>query len=439
VKQRFRARFRLTAVAQVIGLAVTMALLAYTSLNSNYIAVPVVLGVVILLQVWLLLRSVEAHVDTLEDFFAAINYEDFTRQYVTDDVDAELKEAFNDIIDRFRRARAERDVQAGYLETVVRHVPIPLMAVRADGQLRLVNNPLRRLTGLANLGHIQDLASLDPALPQMMRSIETGQQRLLQTRFREVPVELRVAVAELRLAGDTERIYSVENLSGELSARESSAWRNLIRVLTHEIMNTLTPVASLAQTALTIADVTDETADDREELKQAIGTIARRSQGLIHFVERYRELLQVPQPRPEPTSVDAALRSVVRLMGEELRSVEVLVDVTPVTLEVQADPALLDQVLVNLVRNAAHAMQDTEKPLLILRGRLEFGRTLLQVIDNGAGIPESIQDQVFIPFFTTKRDGSGIGLSLSRQIMMAHGGELVASSDDAGTTMSLLL
>lgn len=435
MKQRFRARFRLTTVAQVVGLAVTMALLAYTALNTSHIAVPMVVGLMILLQVWLLLKSVESHVDTLEDFFAAINYEDFTRRYVTNDVDAELKEAFNDIIDRFRRARAERDVQAGYLETVVRHVPIPLMAARADGELRLVNNPLRRLTGLANLGHIQDLASLDPELPKMMQAIEAGQQRLLQTRFRDVPVELRVAVAELRLDGDAERIYSVENLSGELSARESSAWRNLIRVLTHEIMNTLTPVASLAQTALTMADATD----DREELKEAIATISRRSQGLINFVDRYRELLHMPQPRTEAVGVDVALRSVARLMGEELRDVDVRIDVTPATLEVQADPALLDQVLVNLVRNAAHAMRETEKPLLVLRGRLEFGRSLLQIVDNGAGIPESIQDQIFIPFFTTKRDGSGIGLSLSRQIMMAHGGELVASSGAGGTTMSLLL
>ena len=434
MKQRFRARFRLLTVAQVAGLAFTMVLLAWSALNTNYIAVPVVIGLAILLQVYVLLRSVEAHVDTLEDFFAAINYEDFTRRYVTDDVDAELKDAFNHIIERFRIARAERDVQAGYLETLVRHVPVPLMAARHDGELRLVNNPLRRLTGLAHLRHMDDLAGLDPALPGMMRDIAPGQQRLLQTRFRDVPVELRVSVAEIRLDGDGERIYSVENLSGELSARESSAWRNLIRVLTHEIMNTLTPVASLAQTAVSMADERDD-----ETLKEAIETIARRSQGLVHFVERYRELLQVPQPVPEALGVDAVLRGIARLMGEDLKQVDVRVDVVPATLELQADPVLLDQVLVNLVRNAAQAMLEQEEPRLILRGRLEYGRTLVQVIDNGSGIPEALMDQIFIPFFTTKRDGSGIGLSLSRQIMMAHGGELVAASSDEGTTMSLLL
>lgn len=435
MKQHLRTRFRLLTVVQVLGIIGSVTVLAYTAMNTELIAVPAVLGLIIILQVVALLRSVESHVDTLEDFFAAINYEDFTRQYVTDDVDAELKAAFNRVIERFRLARAEREVQAGYLETVVRHVPIPLMAVQTDGTLRLTNNPLRRLTGLPQLAHIDDLAALDPALPDMLNNIDAGQQRLLQSRFRDVPVELRVAVSEIRLDGEAERIYSLENLTGELTARESSAWRNLIRVLTHEIMNTLTPVASLAQTSLSMTDQPDA----RDELKEAIATIARRSQGLVRFVESYRELLQVPEPRPETVGVQSTLRGIVRLLGDELQNVDVAVRVYPESLEVQADPVLLDQVLVNLVRNSTQAMTDTPDPRLALTAGLEFGRVLIQVADNGPGIPASILDQIFIPFFTTKRDGSGIGLSLSRQIIMAHGGELVAASDANGTTMSVLL
>ena len=435
MKQQLRARFRLLVLAQVLGLVVTVALLAHWTLNSELIAVPAVVGLIVILQVVALLHTVEQHVDTLEDFFAAINYEDFTRHYVTDDVDAELKAAFNRILERFRTARAERDVQAGYLETVVRHVPVPLMAVTSDGSLRLSNNPLRRMTGLTRLNHIDDLGTLDPALPDMLRSIESGRQSLLQSRFRDVPVELRVSVSEIRLDGETERIYSLENLSGELTAREASAWRNLIRVLTHEIMNTLTPVASLAQTSLVMADQPDA----RAELKEAIATIERRSQGLVRFVESYRELLQVPQPRPEPVAVRDLLQGVVRLLSDELKAIDVTVRVLPESLEAEMDRALMDQVLVNLVRNATQALQEETAPQLVLSGGLEFGRVLIQVTDSGPGVPDEIQDQIFIPFFTTKRDGNGIGLSLSRQIVMAHGGELVASSDERGTVMSVLL
>ena len=434
MNKKLRARYRLLAAAQVLGLVASISLLALTATDTGHIAVPLIIGLVIVLQVVGLLHFVESQVDMLEEFFAAINYEDFTRRFVADDVDTELIDAFNRVIDRFRQARAERELQASYLETVVRHVPIPLMAVRSDGFLRLVNNPMRRLTGLSGLSRFEDLAVLDPELPLQMQCIDPGQQRLLQSRFRDRPVELRVSVSEIRIDGSSERIYSLENLSGELTARESSAWRSLIRVLTHEIMNTLTPVASLAQTCTSMLDDSDATSDIRE----AMETISRRSEGLIQFVERYRELLQVPKPEPEEMGVLGALQGVVALLRDELEGVEIDINVRPESLLVNADRALLDQVLINLVLNASQAMQDEDHRNLTLRGKLDYGRVLIQVVDNGPGIPEALQDQIFIPFFTTKRDGSGIGLSLCRQIMTAHGGEITAVSDGEGTVMSLL-
>lgn len=434
MKTKLCTQFRFVVVVQILALVASIALLTFTAIDTEHIAVPTIIGLVVLLQVLGLLHFVESHVDTLEEFFSAINYEDLTRRFVTDDVDAELKAAFNRVIDRFQQARAERELQAGYLETVVRHVPIPLMAVRSDGSLRLVNNPMRRLTGLPGLSRFEDLAALDPELPLRMQSVEPGQQRLVQSRFRGMPVELRVSVSEIRIGGSRERIYTVENLSGELTARESSAWRDLIRVLTHEIMNTLTPVASLAGTCSSMLDDIDATKDIRE----AIETIGRRSEGLIHFVEGYRELLQVPKPEPEELSVLDALHGVVALLRDELETIAVTINVRPDSLLVKADRAQLDQVLINLVRNAAQVLHAAKSKKLTLSGKLDYGRVLIQVMDNGPGIPEALQDQIFIPFFTTKRDGSGIGLSLSRQIMTAHGGEIAASSDGDGTVMSLL-
>ena len=434
MKQQFRTRFRVWTIVQVVALAAMITLLAWSVFSTEFMAVPAVIGLAVVLQVIGLLHYVEAHVNSLEEFFAAINYEDFTRRFIEDDVDVELKEAFNRILARFQDARAERDIQAGYLETVVKHVPVPFIAVRADGTLSLVNNPARRLTGLPALRRFDQLAELDPALPALMQAIEPGSQQLLQTRLRDVPAELRVAVSEIRMAGEIERLYSIENLSGELTARESSAWRNLIRVLTHEIMNTLTPVASLAETAATMMDKPDAIDDIRE----AVQTIARRSEGLMNFVSRYRELLKVPQPDPEAVKVADVLRNIAKLMAAELKGLKLVVDVVPESLEVHADRQLLDQVLVNLVRNAADATADIDSPELRLSGKLEFGRVIIRVHDNGPGIPDETMDQIFVPFFTTKRDGSGIGLSLSRQIMTAHHGEIVVESDSSGTTVSLL-
>jgi two-component system nitrogen regulation sensor histidine kinase NtrY len=386
------------------------------------------------LQVVSLLHYVESHVDTLEEFFAAVNYEDFTRRFVENDVDVELKGAFNRIIQKFQSARAERDVQAGYLETVVRHVPVPFIAVQSDGSLSLVNNPARRLTGLPALHHIDQLAELDPELPALMRSIEPGQQQLLQTKLREVRAELRISVSEIRMAGEVERLYSIENLSGELTAREASAWRNLIRVLTHEIMNTLTPVTSLAQTATTMLD----DPAGAQDIREAVTTIARRSEGLMKFVARYRELLKVPQPDIGAVSVSDALQSVCTLLNDELQALSFTIDVVPPSLEVQADSQLLDQLLLNLVRNAIDAMRETNSPQLGLSGQLDYGRVVIKVTDNGPGIADELIEQIFVPFFTTKRDGSGIGLSLCRQIMTAHGGDIAVSGDSDGTTASLV-
>ncbi len=429
-----RSRFRLLSIAQVALIGITVSALAWAIIESNHIAVPAVLLIMAILQTLLLIRYVEKHVDTLEEFFAAINYEDFTQRFVSGSIDTELKDSFNIIIEKFQQARAQREVQANYLEVVMRHVPVPLIAARSDDSLRLVNNPVRRLTGLTSLRHLDDLAQVDASLPALLKGIAPGQQQLLQVRIRDVPAELRVAVSEIRVDGEAERLFSIENLSGELTAREASAWRNLIRVLTHEIMNTLTPVTSLAQTCASMLD--NPAASD--DVREAVITIARRSEGLMNFVSRYRELLKVPQPVPVPLNILAALQDVVKLMAVELAGVEVRIDVSPQSLELHADRQLLDQLLLNIVKNAIEAMKDVRDPEMHLSAQLEFGRTVIRVADNGPGIADDIVDQVFIPFFTTKREGSGIGLSVSRQIMTAHGGQMAIARKNARTIVSLV-
>jgi nitrogen fixation/metabolism regulation signal transduction histidine kinase len=434
VKTRLRARFRVLAMAQVAAILGTCIALAFALRNGTLPAVSAVLGLLLALQVFALLRSVESHIDDLEAFFAAIDFDDFTRRFVADDVDAELKNAFNAVLERFADARAQRDLQAQYLETVVRHVPVPLLAVRDDGAIRLINQPARRLLGIPTVRALSDLATLDEQLPARLEAIAPGQQTLLQTRLRSMPVELRVAVAEIRLEGRAERLYSLENLSGELTARESTAWRNLIRVLTHEIMNTLTPVTSLAQTTVALID------DPRgiDDVREAVQTIARRSAGLTGFVSRYRELLQVPQPRPKTVKLESAVRATLTLLGDALADITTSVTITPPSLSVSADPDLLDQVLLNLLKNATDALRGHHGAALYVDAALEQSQVHLTIRDNGPGIAADILEQVFVPFYTTKHDGSGIGLSLCRQIMTAHGGAISMDSSADGTTVRLV-
>lgn len=429
-----RLRFRALVFLQVMLLLLVLFGIAASVFTTDQIAVPLVLSAIVLLQVLGLVHFVESHVAALEEFFAAINFDDFTQRFVTDDVDAELKQAFNRVIERFRDARADREVQANYLDAVVRHIPIPLLAVREDDSLRLVNKPARQLTGIAGLHHLDELTDLGANLPDEMRSIAVGQQRLLQANIRDVPVELRVSVSEIRIGGSVERLYSMENLSGELTARESSAWRNLIRVLTHEIMNSLTPISSLAQTSAGLLDKPSAA----NEVRDAIETIARRSDGLMQFVARYREILKVPLPSPTDVSIDTAVSDVCNLLADKLEPIDVEVDIQPRNLAVHADSALFDQLLLNIVKNAAEAFANSERPRIRVLAKLEFGRVVLRIADNGPGFDDEVADQLFVPFFTTKRDGSGIGLSLCRQIMTAHGGEIAIRRDGQWTVASLV-
>ena len=434
MKHRYRTQFRVLTIVQILLIAVTLVVLILTILRTQHVAVPIVLAGIVFLQILALIHSVQSHVDALEDFFAAVNYEDFTRRFIEDDVDAELKDAFNKVLERFQDARADRDLQAGYLDTVIRHVPVAFFAARRDGSLTLVNNPARRLTGMPTLRHIDDLAALDEKLPAALADIDAGQQRMLQSSLRGMPVELRVSVSEIRMAGEVERLYSIENLSGELSARESSAWRNLIRVLTHEIMNTLTPVTSLAQTTVELLDDPDA-ADD---IREAITTIGRRSEGMIRFVSRYRELLQVPEPVLDEVSVLDLLQNTATLLQPGMDGASIGIDVAPDSLQIFADRQLVEQVLINLVKNAADALGEQPDARIQLAGRLDLGRVIISVADNGPGIPDEDIDQIFIPFFTTKREGSGVGLALSRQIMTAHNGEIAVQSGAEGTTFRIV-
>jgi len=229
----------------------------------------------------------------------------------------------------------------------------------------------------------------------------------------------------------------MQNIQNELEEKEMNAWQNLIRVLTHEIMNSIAPIASLASTAngLLADDCKMEPVDNRSErLKDvcdAVETIEKRSTGLIAFIEKYRELTRIPQPQFRIVRVGDLVERVKSLMNDQMARHAVAFDsrIDPEALEITADPALIEQVLINLCKNAVEAMNAVEKPQIDLLGGTDgHGNPVIKVIDNGKGIPEDVLERIFIPFFTTKQKGSGIGLSLSRQIMRLHKGTLSVDS-----------
>ncbi|WP_114395241.1 sensor histidine kinase [Oleisolibacter albus] len=437
-------RFELDVTLRVAFLALSAMLLGVLLVGTDYRATTLLLGLAILAQVGGLLRRVTATNRELARFLTAIAHSDFSQTFAQRGRGGgfdELGEAFTAVAERFRATRADTEKQADYLNAVLEHVPVALAEVWPDGRVRLLNNAGRRLLGPEDLTR----RSADGrSLAEALRELKPGARQLLRVAPGQHggALQLTVAATQLTLAGEPRLLVSLQNIGADLDATEVRAWQDLVRVLTHEMMNSLTPVASLTRTARAmLEDLRDRVADRpdlREEVadaEQAIDTVARRSDGLLRFVERYRQFTAVPRPQLQRLRLREMVERLQRLMGPALAEKGIVFEVLilPPTLELLADADLVEQTLINLMKNAVEAMQGQPEPRLRLTAHLdETGRVLVTVADTGPGIPPEIADKIFVPFFTTKREGSGVGLSLARQVMLAHGGSISAAAAEGG-------
>ncbi len=259
-------------------------------------------------------------------------------------------------------------------------------------------------------------------------------------------IQLIIYATEFKLRDQRYLLVSLQNIQSELEEKEMEAWQQLIRVLTHEIMNSITPISSLASTVQTIlknnleeqTNLDSETFDD---INSAVNTIQKRSEGLIHFVNSYRNLTKIPKPNFQIFQIISLFNRINNLMGSELKKLGINfhVSLNPKSLELTADPEMIEQVIINLIINAKQSLESKEDAEINLIASLdERGKILIRVIDNGPGIPEEVLEKIFIPFYSTKKNGSGIGLSLSRQIMRVHGGNIrVTSKPNEETVFTL--
>ncbi|NOR88572.1 MAG: GHKL domain-containing protein, partial [Bacteroidales bacterium] len=257
-------------------------------------------------------------------------------------------------------------------------------------------------------------------------------------------MQLSIQATEFKKKGEEYLLVSVKNIHSELERKEIDSWQKLIRVLTHEIMNSITPISSLAST---VKDLLPETQannlenDDLESMHQALSTISRRSHGLLNFVEIYRDLTRIPKPAFRKVTVKDLLfeAKLMLLHKSELENLDVIIETMPDDIAITADPSLIEQVLINLLINAMQALGKAENPKIIMTSRFNKNdRVIIEIADNGHGINHDLMDKIFMPFFTSKKEGSGIGLSLSRQIMHLHKGNIfVKSVEGKGSVFTL--
>lgn len=426
--------FRAQVVLRVLLLGLSLMLLPLSLRNLDYPAVPLVIGVLAAFQVWSLIRFVDRTNRDLARFFQAVRYSDFSQTYVTGGLGSsfdELKRSFNDVLDAFRATRAEKEEQALYLQMVVQHIGVGLVAFDRQGQVSLINNAAKRLLRVNRLGNISDLESRGPGLAQTLTTLGPRRKALLRLEEDGEVRQLACFAALFRTGEEEHRLVSLHDIQSELEEQEMEAWQRLIRVLTHEIMNSITPIASLSATAEGLLQQETIAGEDVSDVRTAVHTIQRRSQGLLQFVDAYRDLTRVPAPDFQITPVSGLFERVTQLMAHQFEEaeVELVHAVDPPSLEVTADPGQVEQVLINLLRNACDAAGGRDGARVELTASMDRDRVVIDVADNGTGIVEEALDKLFIPFFTTKQDGSGIGLSLCRQIMRLHRGTISARSE----------
>jgi two-component system nitrogen regulation sensor histidine kinase NtrY len=445
-------KFRINCTIRVLLLGAAFFAFFYFLFRTNIYAALVIIGLFIIYQIYSLINYVQKTNRELTRFLESIKYSDFSQTFKDDGRGSSftaLKKALTDVMNAFRKTRSEKEEHYRYLQTVVQHVGIGLIAFQPNGDVELINTAAKRLLRTAQLKNIKSLQSLSKPLVKTLFELKPRERALVKVEDENELLHLSLYAAEFKLRGQEYSLVSIQNIHSELEEREIEAWQKLIRVLTHEIMNSITPIASLASTINDLikdsysVQASGEKIDSESfnDIHHASQTIQKRSQGLLHFVDAYRNLTLVQKPNFQIFPVRELFSRVEKLMQANIKNKGIRFEsrIDPQSLELTADPELIEQVLINLLLNALHAVDKRKEARINLDASLDGrGRIMIQVKDNGPGIPKENMEKIFIPFFSTKEGGSGIGLSLSRQIMRLHHGSIAVHSEPNAETILTL-
>lgn len=440
---RFRVAFRVALIGLVL------ALIVYMLSQPNMIFAALLTFIILFLQFLELYRFTSQTNRKLTRFLESIKYSDFISGFTSDNKLGrsfrDLNEAFNEVLEAFRKARSEKEEHWQYLNTVVQQVRTGILSFDAEGEIQLINANAKKFLGVSSLENLDEMIELNPRLYKAIYDVLPGKSTLYKGNS---DLLLTIQATEMRLRGDTVKLVTLQNIQNELQRQELEAWQNLTRVLRHEIMNSITPISSLTSTLreVLVHDLTKVNEhyelknEGAEDLKEGLDTIESRSKGLIKFIDAYREYTSLPQPNFKVVFLRDLIGKVENLMRNEFRSANIDFNsrVDSDYLTVEADEEMIEQVLINLVKNSRESCTGTPNAKIEIRGRYIDEHVLIEVTDNGPGIIGEALDKVFVPFFSTKKTGSGIGLSLSRQIMQMHNGNLYVKSIPAVKTVFTL-
>ena len=425
----------------LIGAILLIAKAAETPGVRAGLIVAVIVGVVALMSLWNFIRRTNFLVSR---FVESVRFEDYSQRF--SDPSGGGFDVLGETLDRalktLQARHAQESAEARYLAAIVDDAPSALLTVDEDGRLEMLNKSARQLFARQPLHRIEDLDALGPELAAAVR-LPPGTRKITRLILDGVPHKAIFASAQVARLDQPVTVLSILPVQSELGALEVAAQADLVRVLTHEIMNSLTPVTSLARTGADLVAAAAKQDGALADAKTATETVARRAEGILRFVESYREFAQAPDIHRRPFKARPWAEEIMRLAlaNASDRNIEARVEIEPKTMSVTADPELLAQALLNLLRNSMRATAEESSPVIALvMAREPNGRCRIEVRDNGAGIPEDRRDDIFLPFYTTHKGGSGVGLSFARQVALAHGGSICAlSAPEGGANIRMVI
>ncbi len=445
---RSSGRFVVAVGSYLALLVAAVALLVWILPLPGLAATKILLGLVALGLLWQLWRQTQRTNIAVARFVSALEHGDLAqtfRQIGQGSGFDELGAALDLALRRLRKERADDASDNRFAAALVDETPTPLLAIDPSGTVRLSNKSARRMFGSAGERSITAFEHYGAGFSAALEAIIPGERRMCRVMVDGLSERATLACAGFDRGGERWRILSLQIIQNELDAAEIATQSDLVRVLTHEIMNSITPVTSLAATAAALIADVDHGGDPAiADARMAVEALANRAKGMMHFVDSYREFSTAPSLTMTRFAAGAWLDEVVRLFMAmpQASGVAVEASVQPKRLDLVADADLLAQVLLNLLKNGAEAARaHGDAPRLTATiGRTAYGRTRIMIADNGPGVTEKFAIDIFLPFFTTKRAGTGVGLSFVRQIVLLHHGSIeVGRSAEGGASFEIIL
>jgi signal transduction histidine kinase len=435
-----------------ILLRVVLLFITLTAASLLLINAPVYLAFlvpVIIYQVIEFYRFQHKAHEELDQFVEAIHYRDFSRYFDVKHAPLELqplRKGFNEINSTFKLISKEKETQYQYLQKILELVDTGILSYDINtGDVVWMNEALKKMLQLPYLKTVQSLERRDPGLYREILALKSTDHKIATAHLERNAFKVLLSATAFQTDGKKYKLIAFQNVSEALDETESKAWQKLLSVMTHEIMNSIAPISSLADTLKNrLNQSVSELKNDSgsfDDLEIGIETIKRRSEGLLKFAETYRNLNKITAPSLKKIYVRDLFENLNQLMQPTLeqKNIELEIILKDPDLMFEADTNLIEQVLINLVVNAIEAIKDKKSPRIILSAYLAANfKTVIKVADNGTGMSEEVLEKIFIPFFSTKKSGSGIGLSLCKQIMMLHRGNIqVQSVEGEGTAFML--